>query len=98
MSNIYASGDVLDKAIPKLTPTATFESNYIAAHILGMTQDEIQYPAIPSVLYSLPRLSQIGVSVQELSKVNVTQLNIFRLVNKWYLNIKMKRMQKCMPY
>lgn len=65
VSNIYASGDVLDKAIPKLTPTATFESNYIAAHILGMTQDEIQYPAIPSVLYSLPRLSQIGVSVQE---------------------------------
>ena len=64
VSNIYASGDVLDKAIPKLTPTATFESNYIAAHILGMTQDEIQYPAIPSVLYSLPRLSQIGVSVQ----------------------------------
>ena len=43
MSNIYASGDVLDKAIPKLTPTATFESNYIAAHILGMTKDEIQY-------------------------------------------------------
>ena len=65
VSNIYASGDVLDKAIPKLTPTATFESNYIAAHILGMTQDEIQYSAIPSVLYSLPRLSQIGVSVQE---------------------------------
>ncbi|MDT0723639.1 dihydrolipoyl dehydrogenase family protein [Staphylococcus haemolyticus] len=65
VSNIYASGDVLDKAIPKLTPTATFESNYIAAHILRMTQDEIQYPAIPSVLYSLPRLSQIGVSVQE---------------------------------
>lgn len=65
VSNIYASGDVLDKAIPKLTPTSTFESNYIAAHILGMTQDEIQYPAIPSVLYSLPRLSQIGVSVQE---------------------------------
>lgn len=64
VSNIYASGDVLDKDIPKLTPTATFESNYIAAHILGMTQDEIQYPAIPSVLYSLPRLSQIGVSVQ----------------------------------
>ena len=33
VSNIYASGDVLDKAIPKLTPT-TFESNYIVAHIL----------------------------------------------------------------
>ncbi len=65
VKNIYASGDVLNKTVPKLTPTATFESNYIAAHILGMVQDEIKYPAIPSVLYSLPRLSQIGVTVEE---------------------------------
>ena len=34
VKNIYASGDVINKMIPKLTPTATFESNYIAAHIL----------------------------------------------------------------
>ena len=50
VKNIYARGDVLDN---------------IAAHILGMVQDEIKYPAIPSVLYSLPRLSQIGVTVEE---------------------------------
>ena len=30
-----------------------------------MVQDEIKYPAIPSVLYSLPRLSQIGVTVED---------------------------------
>ncbi|MEJ7530417.1 NAD(P)/FAD-dependent oxidoreductase, partial [Staphylococcus hominis] len=59
------SGDVIDKMIPKITPTATFESNYIAAHILGLN---IQYPPIPSVLYSLPRLSQIGVTVSEAKK------------------------------
>lgn len=63
--NIYASGDVLDKTIPKLTPTATFESNYIASHILGTEVNPITYPAIPSVLYSLPRLAQIGVTVEE---------------------------------
>ena len=73
--NIYASGDVLDKAIPKLTPTATFESNYIAAHILGMTTLAIAYPAIPSVLYSLPRLAQIGVTVEE-AKQNEDQYTI----------------------
>ena len=65
VKSIYASGDVLDKTIPKLTPTATFESNYIATHILGTVQDKIKYPAIPSVLYSLPRLSQIGVTLEE---------------------------------
>ncbi|TVT27732.1 NAD(P)/FAD-dependent oxidoreductase [Salinicoccus cyprini] len=64
-TNIYASGDVLDKDIPKLTPTATFESDYIAAHILGMNPDPIEYPAIPMVLYTLPRLSSIGVTVAE---------------------------------
>ena len=63
--NIYASGDVLDKTVPKLTPTATFESDYIAANILGINPEPLKYPAIPMVLYTLPRLSSIGVTVEE---------------------------------
>ncbi|GAA3720635.1 NAD(P)/FAD-dependent oxidoreductase [Salinicoccus jeotgali] len=63
--NIYASGDVLDKTIPKLTPTATFESEYIAAHITGMNTEPLKYPAIPNVLYTLPRLATIGTTVAE---------------------------------
>ncbi|AYM02685.1 dihydrolipoyl dehydrogenase family protein [Levilactobacillus yiduensis] len=59
--NIYASGDVVAKLQPKLTPTATFESNYIASQILGDTAP-IDYPAIPSVLFALPRLAQVGVT------------------------------------
>lgn len=34
--NIFASGDVIDKNIPCLTSTASFESDYIAAYILGV--------------------------------------------------------------
>jgi len=63
-ANIYASGDVLAKQVPKLTPTATFESNYIAQQILGNT-DPISYPAIPQVLFSLPRLAQVGITIDE---------------------------------
>lgn len=62
--NVYASGDVVDKRIPKLTPTATFESNYIAAHILG-NPEPIRYPAIPSVVFTLPRIVRIGVTVAQ---------------------------------
>lgn len=62
--NVYASGDVVDKRIPKLTPTATFESNYIAAHILG-NPEPIRYPAIPSVVFTLPRIAKIGVTVAQ---------------------------------
>ncbi|WP_159548780.1 dihydrolipoyl dehydrogenase family protein [Streptococcus halichoeri] len=62
--NIFASGDVVSKKIPKLTPTATFESNYIASVILG-NSDPIQYPAIPNVVFTMPRLSQVGVTNDE---------------------------------
>lgn len=64
VDNIFASGDVVDKTQPKLTPTATFESNYIASVVLGNDQP-IAYPAIPSVVFTMPRLAQVGVTVDE---------------------------------
>lgn len=67
VKHIYASGDVVDKQIPRLTPTATFESNYIALQILG-NPEPIKYPAVPSVVYSLPRIAQMGVTPAEAAK------------------------------
>lgn len=68
ISHIFASGDVIDKKIPKLTPTAKFESNYIADYILDQSISPIKYPVIPSVIYSLPRLASVGISVDSASK------------------------------
>lgn len=65
VKNIYASGDVIDKKIPKLTPTAEFESNYIAMDILNPLSGKIDYPAIPNLVFTLPRIAQVGVSVSE---------------------------------
>lgn len=62
---IFASGDCVDKRIPKLTPTATFESNYIALQILGLSSDPIAYPAIPNLVFTLPRIAQVGVTLAE---------------------------------
>ena len=63
VTNIFASGDVVDKLQPKLTPTATFESNYIASVILGNDRP-ISYPTIPAVAFTMPRLAEVGVSVK----------------------------------
>ena len=65
VENIFASGDVIDKKIPKLTPTATFESEYIADYILGINTEKINYPVVPNLVFTLPRISQVGVSVKE---------------------------------
>lgn len=61
--NIYASGDVIDKTQPKLTPTAIFESMYLMQTFAGETSEPIDYPVIPSVVFTSPRLAQVGVSV-----------------------------------
>mgnify|MGYP002623747967 FL=1 len=63
--NIYATGDVLAKHIPKLTPTAEFESNYVAYQILGVSDAPICYPPVPNLVFTLPRIGQVGISVDE---------------------------------
>lgn len=68
VSNIYASGDVVDKTIPKLTPTAEYESNYIVGQILGLSDAPIAYPPVPNLVFTLPRIGQVGVSVDEARK------------------------------
>lgn len=65
VSNIFASGDVVDKTIPRLTPTASFESDYIAAFILGLNKEPINYPAVPNLVFTFPRIAQVGVTVEE---------------------------------
>lgn len=66
--NIFASGDCVEKRIPKLTPTATFESNYIATQILGINPAPIQYPVIPNLVFTMPRISQVGVTIDAAEK------------------------------
>lgn len=64
ISNIYASSDVISKNIPKLTPTAAFESKYIASQILR-NDKKIEYPVIPSLVFTIPRIAQVEVTQEE---------------------------------
>ncbi|WP_134992294.1 FAD-dependent oxidoreductase, partial [Oenococcus oeni] len=66
--NIYASGDVIDKIQPKLTPTAVFESTYLMHQFAGDSSSAIDYPVIPSVVFTLPRIAQVGVTPEEAKK------------------------------
>lgn len=66
--SIYASGDVVDKPIPRLTPTAEYESNYIASLLLGESDAPICYPNIPNLVFTLPRIAQVGVTISEAEK------------------------------
>ncbi|MBO6289816.1 MAG: NAD(P)/FAD-dependent oxidoreductase [Alphaproteobacteria bacterium] len=68
VKNIYVSGDAINKMIPRLTPTAIYESNYIAAQILGLSDKPICYPAVPNLVFTLPRIAQVGMTIEEAEK------------------------------
>ncbi len=58
--NIYAAGDVADTGIAKLVTVAIHQSKYLAKELLGEA-DEITYPAVPAVAYTIPRIATVGV-------------------------------------
>lgn len=62
---VYACGDVLIKKIPKLTPVAEFEGNYIADKIINDSSYAISYPPVASIVYGSPKLAAVGLSVSE---------------------------------
>ncbi|QDH16729.1 dihydrolipoyl dehydrogenase family protein [Swingsia samuiensis] len=62
--HIYASGDIRDTSIPRLTPTAFFEAGCIVQHILGEAMP-MTYPAVPNVVFTIPRIAQVGISQKE---------------------------------
>jgi len=86
VDNVYASGDVIDKKYPKLTPTAVFESTYLMQLFSGKTTDAIKYPVIPTVTFTSPRIAQAGVSVEEAEQKGYTVKNL-DLTGDWYYQV-----------
>lgn len=86
IENIYASGDVVDKNQPKLTPTAIFESTYLFKLFSEKTDAEIQYPVIPSVVFTSPRIAQVGVSIES-AKASNYEVQENDLTNDWYRKV-----------
>lgn len=66
--SIFALGDVLSKKQPKLTPVSSFESNYLLEYLTGKTNQPIVYPTIPTIVFTSPKLAQIGVTAEEAKK------------------------------
>lgn len=99
--NIYASGDVISKPIARLTPTATFESHYIARVLLGDSAP-ITYPVVPTVAFTLPRVAQVGVTPDEVAQrddlqvieIPYGQVMRFQTLNDTHAAIKIVLNQK----
>jgi glutathione reductase (NADPH) len=62
--NIFAAGDCADSG-PNLTPVSANEGRFVGKNLLaGKDVREINYPPIPSVVFTLPPVATVGLSEQ----------------------------------
>ncbi|MGV0166982.1 dihydrolipoyl dehydrogenase family protein [Furfurilactobacillus sp. WILCCON 0119] len=88
VDNIYAAGDVVEKNQPKLTPTAILETLYLTKLFTGDESGALKYPVIPTVVFTSPRIAQLGVSVEEAQQSpDLYEVKTFDLSNNWYRRI-----------
>ncbi|WP_125761195.1 dihydrolipoyl dehydrogenase family protein [Companilactobacillus hulinensis] len=81
---IYAIGDVVDKEQPKLTPVAGFDARYVANVITGKTDTDIEYPAIPTLVYGSPEMAKVGVSTADAEKDPDNYRVVDQDLTKWF--------------
>lgn len=68
--SIYAAGDVA-KSGPPLTPVASFEAHVVASNIIKGNNKKINYPAIPSVAFTIPHLASVGLTEYEANQKGI---------------------------
>lgn len=88
VKDVYATGDIVDKDLPKITPTAIFESMYLSHLFTGETEKAINYPAIAYTVFTSPRLASVGVAVEEAqSKPEQYRVEEFDYATDWFRQV-----------
>jgi glutathione reductase (NADPH) len=65
---VYAAGDAADTALPKLTPVAGYEGGIVASNLLKGNHRTVEKLPIPSVVFTVPALANVGMSEETARK------------------------------
>jgi glutathione reductase (NADPH) len=91
-SRVYASGDIADTPGPKLTPVAVMESYAAGANMLRGNQARLDYRAVPTALFTVPRLASVGLFAQQAKKAGYEIIEKTTELSGWYTY---KRTHEC---
>ncbi|WP_185881799.1 dihydrolipoyl dehydrogenase [Blattabacterium cuenoti] len=69
VENIYAIGDVIGGKM--LAHKAEEEGLYVAEHLAGQKPNKINYNLVPSVLYTDPEVSSVGLTEKEIQEKGI---------------------------
>ena len=85
---IFAAGDCADSG-PNLTPVSANEGRIAGKNLLaGKDEREVNYPPIPSVVFTLPQLASVGLSEAAARKNGLGFDTRFEKTAGWYSSLR----------
>tara|TARA_R110002126_G_scaffold217419_2_gene363275 strand:+ start:2496 stop:3851 length:1356 start_codon:yes stop_codon:yes gene_type:complete len=85
---IFAAGDCADSG-PNLTPVSANEARIAGKNLLaGKDERAVNYPPIPSVVFTLPQLATVGLSEAAAREQNLAFDVHFEKTDDWYSSLR----------
>lgn len=81
---VYAAGDVAATDGPPLTPIATNESHVVASNLIKGNNKTVEYPVVPSVVFTIPKLASVGMSEQQAKEAGLRFDVTYEEVSEWF--------------
>jgi glutathione reductase (NADPH) len=81
--SVYAAGDCAASGLP-LTPVASYQSQVVAANVIHGNSVKVNYPPVPSVVFTLPPLARVGASETELDERGIKFKKNIARTSGWY--------------
>ncbi|MCW9706253.1 dihydrolipoyl dehydrogenase family protein [Fodinibius salsisoli] len=82
--NVYAAGDAADTDGLPLTPVAGFESHIVASNLLEGNNKKAEYPAQPTVVFTVPSLAMVGLTERQARDEGYDIEVTFKKTDEWY--------------
>lgn len=82
--SVYAAGDAAATEGAPLTPVAAYEAHIVAANLLEGNHRKVEYPPIPSVVFTLPPLAAVGLQEDEARRRGLRFRTNFAETSSWY--------------
>lgn len=81
---VYACGDVSASGTLPLTPVSSQESRLVAKNILEGNVEKLDFPPVPSVVFTIPQLASIGLTEKQAKEKGYTIKIEYKSVPNWY--------------
>ena len=82
--SVYACGDVSASGALPLTPTSSQEARIVSLNIRNGNKIKMNFPPVPSVVFTIPKLATIGLTEKEAKEKGYEYIVEYKSVPKWF--------------